>query len=1284
MKLQLLSPAKSLNKAYFKQSLKREQMEVFKSGLQKIFGHIDERQDEEYHKNLISKLLLDVYYKDKYLVNVNKKQDLVIRDGNKPDDQVAVIIEFKKPTEKRDMVSEEKPNVKALQELVLYYLRETIENGNHKITYLVVTNIYEWFIFDEIWFETNIFKNAQLKKEYENWKVSGHDTRHFYELIAAKFLNNIEEEVPCTYFNLKDFEQVISNSDKEDDNALIGLYKILSPEHLLKKPFANDSNTLNKEFYNELLHIIGLEEVKDGNKKLITRKELHHRDEGSLIENAINILKRDKRFGYEENIEIGQKYFELALELCITWLNRILFLKLLEGQLIKYHRGDESHSFLNANIIKNFDELDELFFDVLAVPVDQRIQSVAEKFGSIPYLNSSLFEQTETEANYILMRDLKSRLDIPIYQATVFKDDFGKRISGRKNTLLYMFEFLAAYDFASEGKAKIQEQNKTIINASVLGLIFEKINGYKDGSFFTPGFITMYMCRETIRQAVVQKFTETYNWNCITFDDIGQKLDHTDKEQREQANAVVNSLKICDPAVGSGHFLVSALNELISVKSDLQILSYRNGNRIKGYKILIANDELIITNTEDDQLFEYVLNKNGRPIEDLQKLQEALFHEKQALIENCLFGVDLNPKSVMICRLRLWVELLKNSYYRPEMLLETLPNIDINIKCGNSLISRFAFDNKTPLLAKDRPYLKGLIANYKVLVAGYKNTTDKRSKDHFRKTIHALKTEFEKFTFSNDKQFLQLKELKDKLGNRQFSFFYSEEEKNKWLIETEQLTNQVATLENQYAEKLRTIFGNTMEWRFEFPEVLDDEGQFVGFDVVIGNPPYISLAKDDKNSHYKTAYSTFNSTGDIYCLFYELGKKLLSANARLAFITSNKWLRANYGKELRNFLLENTNPQLLIDFSWFQVFDNASVDTNILVYQNRPNSGNVRGVLANNEFKIGQLSQFVADNIHTIRLSSNEYWSITTDERENVKQKLKEKGKPLAEWDISIYRGILTGLNEVFIIDGATKNALVQKDPNSTNILKPMLRGRDIEKYAVNFQELWLIFFPKGFTIKRILNIAQDSGDGSDSLNEPMPRYGYVLHDEAWDYIANNYPAIANYLLPFKQKAEDRSDQGDYWWELRACDYYREFEKEKLVWAETMRVHKTGSRSFPRFGYDNKGQYTDKTAFIGIGKNIKYLMAVLNSAIGKWIVQEYVTKLDTGGYMMQKTFLDKIPVYFPSELEEEPFIQLVDKIIGRKNDDHTADTLDLEKEIDEMIFKLYGLTEEEIKIVADS
>jgi hypothetical protein len=256
VKLLKIKPSKSLNKAYYKQSLSREQIEIFKKELQNTFNHIDEKQDEEYHKNIIADLFKNVYCKDKYLVNVNKKEDLVIRLGNTTSDDVGVLLEFKKPTEKRDMVSAENANVKALQELVLYYLRQTVDNDNHKITNLVVTNIYEWFIFDGVWFEKNIFRNTKLKKDYLDFKTSGHDTKYFYENIAAKHLAEFKDEVPCTYFNLLDYKKNIEDENPKNDEELIDLYKILSPEHLLNKKFANDSNSLNTDFYNEFILLV--------------------------------------------------------------------------------------------------------------------------------------------------------------------------------------------------------------------------------------------------------------------------------------------------------------------------------------------------------------------------------------------------------------------------------------------------------------------------------------------------------------------------------------------------------------------------------------------------------------------------------------------------------------------------------------------------------------------------------------------------------------------------------------------------------------------------------------------------------------------------------------------------------------------------------------------------------------------------------------------------------------------------------------------------------------------
>ncbi len=342
---------------------------------------------------------------------------------------------------------------------------------------------------------------------------------------------------------------------------------------------------------------------------------------------------------------------------------------------------------------------------MLARRYEERIEKVQKKFSHIPYLNSSLFEFSEMEEATIKINMLDGTAELDLISSTVLRNDKNKAKAARLNTLQYFFEFLDAYDFASEGSEEIQEESKTLINASVLGLIFEKINGYKDGSIFTPGFITMYMCRQSIRQAVVNKFKDKYNWKAETFGDLYNYIseDRSAKKLKEY-NEQVNSLTICDPAVGSGHFLVSALNELIAIKDELGILISEQGTRLSEIEITLENDELIITDAQGD-IFQYIIepDKNNQHYIQpwKQAVQKTLFHEKQTIIENCLFGVDINPKSVQICRLRLWIELLKNAYYiipeeQPQNSgrigneLKTLPNIDINIKCGNSLISRFS------------------------------------------------------------------------------------------------------------------------------------------------------------------------------------------------------------------------------------------------------------------------------------------------------------------------------------------------------------------------------------------------------------------------------------------------------------------------------------------------------------------------------------------------------------------------------------------------------------------
>ena len=742
-----LTPTESLDKTYRLQPGNREQIDRFKESYVKLFGLINEKESEEIVKGHLMSFLNEVYYNGTapgnggtYLIAPKDKTDFVIYAGKDATAPAGVLVEVKRPANKGEMITRQNLNAKAFHELLLYYFRERIDAHNNDIRYCVITNVYEWFIFDAAVIDRVFFRNAQLTKDYKAWaggqKVSTNNDL-FYNEIAKPFLaalaqNGGIEEITGTYFDLRNFRNIVTDTDPANDKTLLPLYKILSPVHLLKLPTATDSNRLNPKFYAELLHLIGLEEVKEAGKKMIRRKESTNRDEGSLLENTLAELDSSGKFAFltdrqQYGTTPNDQLVSVALELCITWINRILFLKLLESQLITYHRAangtrNKDYAFLNREKIADFDELNKLFFRVLAKKPAERQASIQAKFGRVPYLNSSLFELTPLENDTVAINQLDNGLMLPLLRNSVLNDNPAYKNQPALPALAYLFAFLDAYDFASESRDVIQEKNRTLINASVLGLIFEKINGYKDGSFYTPGFITEYMCRETIRKAVVQKFNEANGWECADFADLQNK-----EFDKTGANKLINSLRICDPAVGSGHFLVSALNELIAVKSDLGLLMDETGRRIKDYTVSIVNDELIVQD-EDQEPFQYVLGATHKPTAERQRVQKTLFHEKQTLIENCLFGVDINPNSVKICRLRLWIELLKNAYYTDESgftELETLPNIDINIKQGNSLLSKFSLtEDLSDVFRKQRFSLR----TYKDAVTAYKMAKNKEAK----------------------------------------------------------------------------------------------------------------------------------------------------------------------------------------------------------------------------------------------------------------------------------------------------------------------------------------------------------------------------------------------------------------------------------------------------------------------------------------------------------------------------------------------------------------------------
>ena len=1014
MNIQLLEPRKALNKAFLKIKPNRTGIEIFKTNLIAILDSINEKESEEFHKNLVIEFLKKTYYDPNHFVNTKGRNDLVIHNGKDPKTAVGVIIEVKSPVNKSEMITVENINGKALHELVLYYLRERITHKNTELKHLVISNIYEWFVFDAQLFNKLFTENKTFVKQFtdfEEKRLSGNKTDYFYNDIAKPFIASLQGTIEFAYFDIRKYDKPLRNNDKADDKPLIALFKLLSPEHLLKLSFANDSNSLDKNFYNELLHIIGLTEVKDGGKKLIKRHEKPNRNDGSLLENAILQLESEDKLNYITNLKQygdnrDEQLFSIGLELTITWVNRILFLKLLEAQLIAYHKGDKSYSFLNAEAIKDYDVLNNLFFKVLAKKTEERIDRLVKDFEKVPYLNSSLFEPTELERIGLSINQLEDNIALPLLLSTVIKDANGKKVTGTKNALHYFFAFLDSYDFASEGSEDIQEDNKTLINASVLGLIFEKINGYKDGSFFTPSFITMYMCKETIRRAVLQKFNETLQWSCNDFSELYNNI-----KDKKEANSIINSIKICDPAVGSGHFLVSALNEIIAIKHDLGILIDRHGKTLRDYAIEVVNDELIIT--DDDGIpFQYnITNKES------QRIQETLFHEKQTIIENCLFGVDINPNSVKICRLRLWIELLKNAYYKTDVNeLETLPNIDINIKCGNSLISRFGLDAD---LKKALKQSKWNIESYKLAVSTYRDAESKEQKREMEELIAEIKGNFRSEINSNDPKKLKLEKKKGELFNytQQVGMFErNKKEQTDWNKKVNTLAVEIKALDTEIEEiKSNKIYEKAFEWRFEFPEVLNNNGDFVGFDVVIGNPPYVNF-RDIKNQtekqFYLTNFDVSEYQSDLFIIFIEKGFKILKSNGDFSFIIPNSITNNLNNSKVRKYILDNSKIESIVNTP-IGIFPDATVDTVVIttILNENSNSRIVVLEVENQNIKItNEVNQndfvenenyyfdFLTSTENRTVLSKIELNTITLNEISNSTSGIKEyetgKGKP--------------------------------------------------------------------------------------------------------------------------------------------------------------------------------------------------------------------------------------------------------------------------------------------------
>ncbi len=842
-------------------------------------------------------------------------------------------------------------------------------------------------------------------------------------------------------------------------------------------------------------------------------------------------------------------------------------------------------------------------------------------FAKTPFINGGLFDCLDS---WEATGDESYRIDC-------FSDNQYKKLS-IPNRLFFdtqqgLIPLLEHYKFTVEENTPIEQE--VALDPELLGRVFENLLAAynpetgatvrkQTGSYYTPRAIVDYMVEEALVATLSQKCNPTDSdaklWDerlhylldyAQAFDDASEWFDDVETDAIVRA---ISELKILDPAVGSGAFPMGMLHKLTLALRRLDPDNTR-WERLQKERALQRTE--VAYDTQDDQTRREELLEID---ETFKRYRDSDFGRKLYLIQNSIFGVDIQSVACQIAKLRFFISLAIEQ--EPDRNAENfgikpLPNLETRFIAANTLIG----------LKGERTLTSQKAQNLE------RELSDNRERHFHATTRQQKRTCKQKDTELRSELAIELKSIGMPADDAQ--------KIAKW---------------DPYDQNATAGWFDA-EWMFGVSE---------GFDVVIGNPPYIQLQKEGGrlgNLYQDKGFDTFARTGDIYCLFYEKANQLLKNNGYVCFITSNKWMRAGYGKKLRDYFIAHTQPVQLLDMGP-DVFD-ATVDTNILLFQNAvsdvPDTFSGVSIRADFDKQTDDISQYLTDNGATMEMpAKGEPWAILSSAELNLKRKIEDIGILLKDWDINIYRGIVTGCNEAFIIDETKRKELITQDPKSAEIIKPLLRGRDIERYHTKQAGLYLL------------------------------ATGYDLD------IPRDYPAIFNHLETLAKQMNsgiiktkgkgllNRDDQGENWWNLRACAYYSEFEKEKIVWQE---MAKEGS-----FIIDKNKFYSLDTTRMLTGKNLPYLLGILNSQFFLFAFKNYYAGgyLGAKGVRFKSEFMKNFPVppiteanqRFVTEMET-----LVEKIITAKHTDPDSDTSDLENEIDTLVYELYNLTEKEIAIV---
>lgn len=738
---------------------------------------------------------------------------------------------------------------------------------------------------------------------------------------------------------------------------------------------------------------------------------------------------------------------------------------------------------------------------------------ILELFKPVPFLNGGLFECLDKE-------DVEGN--------KYFLDGFSRNDKRAANGNFKHRAFIPNCVFFDEAKGIIPLLNRynftveehspedvqVALDPELLGNVFENLLGAyntetketarnQSGSFYTPREIVDFMVSESLQAYLKEKLGDI---------DLNNELTDT---QKKKVYDTLLKVRILDPACGSGAFPMGILNGIIALLTKIGVAEMLDMYRLKLH-----------------------------------------------LIENCIYGVDIQTIAAQISKLRFFISLIVEQHQKDESQenygVLTLPNLETKFVAANTLIG---IKKK-----KEGDFVGTLFEDPAI-------DTTKQEIIHVRHEHFNAKSANSKRTLREKDAVLRTKLASLLEANHEFA---------------PEDARQLAQW-NPYDQNSSATFFD-VEWMFGIKD---------GFDIVIGNPPYIQLQKDGGRLAQQFAgcgYQTFARTGDIYSLFYERGWQLLKPKGTLCFITSNKWMRAGYGESTRKFFAENTNPLLLIDFAGQKIFESATVDVNILMFAKDKNQQKTQACMVKEKL-LNELSVFVRQQGNICSFNTGESWVILSDIEQRIKEKIERIGTPLKDWDIQINYGIKTGFNDAFIISGEQRKKLIEEDPKSEEIIRPILRGRDIKRYGYEFADLWLINTHNGIRERGI---------------KPID--------------VNDYPAIKRHLDQHCDRLETRADQGNTPYNLRNCAYMEDFSKQKIVWARLMRVSRSEDLSFPRFSLVPEGMYTvDSLCFI-TGKHLDYLTHLLNSKVAAYYFFGNIAILDNGGMQMRQQYVENFPI----------------------------------------------------------